>query len=399
MVQVPINLKHKSIWDGGWNMANCQKYTRAATGHLTRHFERAKDINGDYIKFGNQDINTEKSHLNYNLAPEQNQIEFIRQRCSEVKCLNRKDVNVMCSWAVTAPRDLDQADEKAFFKHTYNFLAKRYGEKNVISAHVHLDEKTPHMHFAFVPVTIDKKKGIEKVSAKEVITRNDLQSFHKDLGKHLEREMGYEVNILNEATKKGNKSIEELKRGTAIEEVSKIRREASKIVSKAQEEVKLIEDSIIPVKAEYEAYKCYVDQSKVDSDISMMYPNYAEITKRGIINRQEYVTVPKEMWEAKHVSANEINALKSQRENVEKKLKELKNSYSVEHIKTLEGELKQAKGANQQLKNTLNKAVKQIERLGDIFKLRPELAKEVSRADKELFPPKIKRRKSFDMER
>ena len=399
MVQVHLYLKHTLIWDGGWNMANCQKYTRAATGNLTRHFERAKDINGDYIKFGNQDINTQKSHLNYNLAPEQNQIEFIRKRCSEVRCLNRKDVNVMCSWVVTAPKDLDQADEKSFFKHTYNFLADRYGKKNVISAHVHLDEKTPHMHFAFVPVTIDKKKGIEKVSAKEVITRSDLQSFHKDLGKHLEREMGYEVNILNEATKKGNKSIEELKRGTAIEEVSKIKQEASRIVSKAQEEVKLIEDSIIPVKAEYEAYKCYVDQSKVDSDISMMYPNYAEITKRGIINRQEYVTVPKEMWEAKHVGANEISALKSQREGVEKKLKELRKSYSVDRIKALEGEIKEVKGINQQLNKALNEANRKVQRVMDIFKARPEIGRAMAQAENELFIKPKPKTKSFDMER
>lgn len=399
MLQAHLYLKHKSIWDRGLDMANCQKYTRAATGHLTRHFERAKDVNGEYVKFGNQDIDTNKSELNYNLAPEQNQIEFIRQRCSEVQCLNRKDVNVMCSWAVTAPKDLDQADEKAFFKHTYDFLAKRYGEKNVISAHVHLDEKSPHMHFAFVPVTIDKKKGIEKVSAKEVITRSDLQSFHKDLEMHLERELGHEVGILNEATKEGNRSIEDLKRGTAIKEVSKIRQEVSIIVSKAQEEVRLIEDSIIPVKAEYEAYKDYVDQSQRDSDISMMYPKYAEVTKKGLINRQEYVTVPKEMWEAKHVGANEISALKSQREGVEKKLKELRKSYSVDRIKALEGEIKEVKGINQQLNKALKEANRKVQRVIDIFKARPEIGRAMAQAENELFIKPKPKTKSLDMER
>lgn len=270
----------------GFNMANLQKYTKSATGHLSKHFERGKDINGDYIKFGNQDIDTEKSDLNYNLAPEHNQIDFIRQRCSEVQCLNRKDVNVMCSWVVTAPKNLDQAEEKAFFKNTYDFLANRYGEKNVISAYVHLDEKSPHMHFAFVPVALDKNKGIEKVSAKEVITRNDLQSFHTDLEKHLERALGHEVDILNEATKEGNKCIDELKKGTAIKEVSEIKQKVSKIVSKAQEEARVIEDSIVPLQAEYDAYKAYLDQAKRDSDISVMYPQYAEVSKKGLIHKQ-----------------------------------------------------------------------------------------------------------------
>lgn len=50
-------------------MANAQKYTRAACGHLAAHYERKKDEKGEYIKFGNQDIDPQKTHLNYNLAP------------------------------------------------------------------------------------------------------------------------------------------------------------------------------------------------------------------------------------------------------------------------------------------------------------------------------------------
>ena len=370
-------------------MANLQKYTKSATGHLTKHFERGKDVNGDYIKFGNQDIDTEKSDLNYNLAPEHNQIDFIRQRCSEVQCLNRKDVNVMCSWVVTAPKNLDQAEEKAFFKYTYDFLANRYGEKNVISAYVHLDEKSPHMHFAFVPVALEKNKGIEKVSAKEVITRNDLQNFHTDLEKHLERALGHEVDILNEATKEGNKSIDELKKGTAIKEVAEIKQKVSKIVSKAQEEAKAIEDSIIPLEAEYNAYKAYLDQAKRDSDISVMYPQYAEVSKKGLIHKQEYVTVPKEMWEAKHVSANEIHALERLRNEIEGKIKEFKKSSSEERIKTLEGELKKSKGMNQQLSKALNEANTKLQKIADIFKSKPELARAVSQAEKELKKTKM----------
>lgn len=389
MVQVRLYLKVTLIWDGGFSMANLQKYTKSATGHLTKHFERAKDINGDYIKFGNQDIDIQKSHLNYNLAPEHDQIEFIRQRCSEVQCLNRKDVNVMCSWVVTAPKNLDQGEEKVFFKHTYDFLANRYGKKNVISAYVHLDEKSPHMHFAFVPVAFDKNKGIEKVSAKEVITRNDLQSFHKDLEKHLERTLGHEVDILNEATKEGNKSIDELKRGTAIEEVSKIKQKVSKIVSKAQEEAKAIEDSIIPLQAEYNAYKAYLDQAKRDSDISVMYPQYAEVSKKGLIHKQEYVTVPKEMWEAKHISANEIHALERLRNEIEDKIKEFKKSSSGERIKTLEGELNKSKKMNQQLSKALNETNIKLQKMADIFKSKPELARAVSQAEKELKKTKI----------
>lgn len=237
-------------------MANAQKYTRAACGHLAAHYERKKDEKGEYIKFGNQDIDPQKTHLNYNLAPRRGleQIDFIRQRTTEARTLKRDDVNVMCSWVVTLPEyrhhnqnlhvspDKEQV-ERLFFERTYRFLCDRYGEQNVVSAYVHKDEKTPHMHFAFVPVTEDKKRGGEKVSAKEVITKNDLKTFHTDLERHLDSFRDWHFEVVNEATKDGNKEIAELKKQTAHEEVLKAQQEALQARQRALQE----QESIKPL--------------------------------------------------------------------------------------------------------------------------------------------------------
>lgn len=207
-------------------MAHVAKFGRAAVGNLARHFERAKGKDGEYVRFSNQSIDQEKTPENYNLAPARDisQGEFIRQRCTEVKCLKRKDVNVMCAWVVTAPKGVaGSQDERKFFQETYNFLEEQYGKENVVSAYVHKDEVTPHMHFAFVPVVADRRSGELKVSAKECLTRKHLQAFHGDLSRHLERTLGRDVGVLNEATKEGNKSIEELKRGTAVKQLAEIR--------------------------------------------------------------------------------------------------------------------------------------------------------------------------------
>ncbi len=219
-------------------MANVKKYTKAACGHLFKHYERAKEINPDtgqseYVKFGNQRINSQLSHLNYNLAEHQKMLQgdFVRKRCSEVKLQNRKDVNVMCSWVLTAPKELPQSEQTYFFKASYEFMAERYGKENVISAYVHLDEASPHIHFAFVPVTRDKKKGGFKVSAKEVITKKDLQTFHQDLDRFLEKQLGHSAGVLNEATKDGNKTVAELKEKSALERVKKAE-EAANIAEK-----------------------------------------------------------------------------------------------------------------------------------------------------------------------
>lgn len=167
----------------------------------------------------------------------------------------------MCDWVVTAPKDLPEREYKAFFEASYDFLKKRYGLENVVSAYVHMDEVTPHMHFAFVPVKHgfkqDKKNPnisteYYKVSAKEVVNRYDLQSFHEGLQCHVTKALGHEVSILNEATKEGNKSIAELKRQSAAERLHEASLEASRIVSKVQKDVFSMEERKTALKSELE---------------------------------------------------------------------------------------------------------------------------------------------------
>lgn len=207
-------------------MAHVAKYARSACGHLTAHYGRAKIFDPatgkmEYVKFGNQDIDPSRTHMNYNLAPEREggQMEYLRQRLTQVRCLNRADVNVMCSWVVTLPTkdesgeeiEYTREDADEFFRENYKFLCARYGEENVISAYVHMDETTPHMHFAFVPVCYDRKRDDYKVSAKTVVSRKDLQSFHTDLQEHLDTRCETYYPVLNGATDGGNRTIADLK--------------------------------------------------------------------------------------------------------------------------------------------------------------------------------------------
>lgn len=330
-------------------MAHVTKFPKTALGHMLKHYERNECI-GEY---SNESIDRDKSYLNYNLAPErEDQYKFVMKRCGEVKCLNRSDVKLMCSWVLTAPKDLEQSQLKDFFKESYDFMAKRYGEQNVISAYVHMDESTPHMHFAFIPVAHDKKKDIDKVSAKEVLTKTDLKSFHGDLQEHLDRAM-IRCNVLNEATREGNKSVKELKRETAIQEAEKLR----EMLSKTEQEIQRVNTKLISLKGEYEVKKAYIEQSERDSEVSMMYPQYAEVTTKGLIHKQEFVTVPKDKWEAKHVSANEVSAIRSQQRAIERQIEELKNSDPVKALnelkssyKALETELRKTQKENRELR-------------------------------------------------
>ena len=198
-------------------MAHFAKYTKGSVGGLTKHYERAKDEQGNYYRFKNEGIDAERSPLNYNLAPHQlKQLDFVNERLDEVYCLKRDDVKVMCSWVVTCPKTVPEEHTREFFERSYKFLEERYGKENVISAYVHMDETTPHMHFAFIPVVYDKKKDREKVSAKEVATKLDLKTFHTDLQAEMDRfvkehEYEFECDVLNGATENGNLTVQGLK--------------------------------------------------------------------------------------------------------------------------------------------------------------------------------------------
>lgn len=243
-------------------MAHAAKYAASASGHMLSHYDRSKDgLSGN--------IDPSRTHLNYNLGPERegSQLDFIHQRMSEVRCLKRADVNIMCDWVVTLPQyqwhdnnihmtpNKEQV-ERTFFERVYRFMADRYGEQNIISAYVHRDETTPHIHFAFVPVTEDKKRGGEKLSAKEVVTRKDLQTFHTDLERHLDSFRDWHFEVVNEATKDGNKTIAELKKQTAHEEVLKAQQEATEARQRAlqeQESIKSLVEQKNALKDEIEA--------------------------------------------------------------------------------------------------------------------------------------------------
>lgn len=250
-------------------MAHAAKYAASASGHMLSHSDRPKDgLSGN--------IDPSRTHLNYNLAPERegSQLDFIHQRMSEVRCLKRADVNIMCDWVVTLPKyqwhdnnihmtpNKEQV-ERTFFERVYRFMADRYGEQNIISAYVHRDETTPHMHFAFVPVTEDKKRGGEKLSAKEVITKNDLKTFHTDLERHLDSFRDWHFEVVNEATKDGNKTIAELKKQTAHEEVLKAQHEATEARQRALQE----QESIKPLVEQKNALKGEIEALQTEKEV------------------------------------------------------------------------------------------------------------------------------------
>ena len=192
-----------------------EKFKAVSVGMVLAHIVRARKPNGEHRNYSNENIDVSKSYLNYHLddrtcSPFAKLKEILSR--DNVKCQKRKDVNTLCSVCITLPSDVRSEDEMKFFQLAYNFLKNRYAPyNNIVLAEVHKDEtKTtkpgrPHLHFAFVPLVIDKRKPDRlKVSAKELIDLDDLKSLHKDCSDYIAEHLGYRVSILNDEALKEN---------------------------------------------------------------------------------------------------------------------------------------------------------------------------------------------------
>ncbi|MBJ7676616.1 mobilization protein [Weissella confusa] len=234
-------------------MAHLKKNTRGSVPGLAVHFERKTDHHT------NKEIDVSKSYLNQDLMPDgSDMLSRFNARLNDVYCMKRDDVKALATWIVTLPEELAEApyeQQSAFFEATTNFLNERYGQENAVAAVVHYDETTPHLHYAFVPVVFDSKKSRDKVSAKEVLTRHDLQTFHEDLDQHLKKVLPfYEQGILNHKTlpfenvaeiKKYNDQFNALKTELAdVEENIRAKQAVLQITDQALTEVDLAEKQI-----------------------------------------------------------------------------------------------------------------------------------------------------------
>ena len=99
---------------------------------------------------------------------------------SECKTVIKKNSVLLVETLIIGSPDLlqpmSQDEMLAYMKHAYGFMAERVGEQNIVSAVIHLDEKTPHMHLCFVPLSEDNR-----LTAKEIVgNQARLSEFWQD---------------------------------------------------------------------------------------------------------------------------------------------------------------------------------------------------------------------------
>jgi hypothetical protein len=145
-------------------------------------------------KITNKEIDPEKTKLNYDLVQsELNLYQRVKQRVEEVKPVSRVQKNSVVDYSniITVPQEqfkewgVDKSKE--YLNNVYDYFCKEFGKENVVSAKVHLDETTPHMHLHFVPVS---EEG--KLQARKVMTPQRINKIHTEAPQYLQ-ERGFDV--------------------------------------------------------------------------------------------------------------------------------------------------------------------------------------------------------------
>lgn len=197
-----------------------EKYHKSDVCSIEKENERDENYKSD-----NPQIDGSKTIRNYRLAIRFNTYtEFINDR---IKSLNlsakpRKDAVVMNSFVLGSDNEffssLHPWDKQEFFKDCYEFFAKRYGEENIISAVVHNDETTPHMHLNLVPITTDGR-----LCSKELFNKQQLRDLQTDFYESVGKKYGLERG--KEGSQAKHLSTTEFKAKKIIEQAEEIKQE------------------------------------------------------------------------------------------------------------------------------------------------------------------------------
>lgn len=158
-----------------------KKYKGPAISPIEAHNERTKE---QYAS--NPDIDTNRSRYNLHLVQPQGRYrEEADRMVAAAHCRVRKDsVRVVEALVTASPeffKDKTNREIKAYFEYALEFLKSKQNAQTFISAVVHMDEKTPHLHLCFVPLTADGR-----LSAKEIIgNRKNLVRWQDEFWQHM----------------------------------------------------------------------------------------------------------------------------------------------------------------------------------------------------------------------
>ncbi len=207
-----------------------EKYKRQEVSSVEEENERDESYQAT-----NPNIDSSRTKDNHHIIyPFKSYIEIINKRLSqlELKRKIRSDAILMNSFVVTSDgeffKGLRPWEQRDFFRDCVQFFEDKYGTENMISAVVHMDETTPHLHLNFVPINNGR------LSSKSLFDRQKLAQLQTELWEQVGKKYG----------------LQRGKSGSAATHVSAAEHRAKRIVEEAEERSTKIDEQTEKKKAE-----------------------------------------------------------------------------------------------------------------------------------------------------
>lgn len=164
-------------------VCHMEKYHKTASYPVERENERDENYEAS-----NPQIDSERTKDNYHTIGRCcSYTEFINRRIDELNLPTklRKDAVLMASFVIGSDRKsfdgLSQEQQEDFFAECTRYFTDKFGEENIISAVVHVDETTPHLRLNLMPI----RNG--RLCCKDLFNRTGLAKlqtdFHEAVGK------------------------------------------------------------------------------------------------------------------------------------------------------------------------------------------------------------------------
>ena len=257
-----------------------QKFHKNDVAPVERENERDENYNSD-----NPQIDHVRTKDNYRLVSSYGTYtEFINNRLRELNLSPRKDAVVMNSFVVGSDKTffdgLAKVEQYNFFSDCYKFFAERYGEENIISAVVHLDETTPHMHLNLMPITSDGR-----LCSKQLFDKPQLQKLQTDFYEEVGKKYGLQRG--KEGSQRKHLSTAEFKAKKIIEQAEAIKQE-NQVYADALEEAKNGEYSRNKSKLKQQAIAAVAENADLKKRLNKSMGETLEYAKKAeVIERQK----------------------------------------------------------------------------------------------------------------
>lgn len=274
-----------------------------------------KDTIRENKNYNNKDIDHTQTYRNYDLINNKN-IDYkkiIDEKIDANYTGNRKirsDAIRHVDGLITSDekffKNLDEDETDKFFKDSLEFLEKEYGRENIVYATVHLDEKVPHMHFGFAPLTEDGR-----LSAKDKIgNKKQMTELQDRFNTHV-NEKGYEMErgVSKQLTERQHQQMDQYKIDTKYyqseyeitkDEYEKLEYKTEQLRDELEKDLNKLRES-----ADFN----FEDEKQIEKNLFGKVTN-EQITGRKIISTDDYDQLEQRLFSATRI-LNDYEELKT----------------------------------------------------------------------------------------